>query len=231
MSLQPCVPELLYVDSDILLCVKPAGMPSQADPSGQADLWCYLTDIHPSARLIHRLDTPTGGVMVFGLSQRATARMSMLVQDHTAFKKEYLVVVPKAPDEPMGEFQDFLYHDKRQNKAFVVNKNRKGAKSASLSYRTLTIDEQGFALLLVRLHTGRTHQIRIQMASRGMPLIGDGKYGSREKCPYIGLWSYRMAFPHPITGKLVTADALPNISIKPWNSFADYLQQNPIHDL
>ena len=109
------------------------------------------------------------------------------------------------------------------NKAFVVDRARKGSKEAVLTYRVLARAENGHALVLVRLHTGRTHQIRVQFASRALPLIGDGKYGSREKCPNIALWAYRLSFPHPVNGKNVSAEALPSLDASPWSEFADAL--------
>ena len=211
--------QILYQDRDLILCRKPAGMPSQPDPSGQTDLLTKLQETHPTARLIHRLDTPTGGVMVFGLSDRATAKLGMLVQDHEQFVKEYIAVVSAPLPEAEGEMRDFLYHDKRANKGYVTEGGRKGSKEAILDYRVLATDEQGRTLVWIRLHTGRTHQIRVQFASRGFPLVGDGKYGNRKKCPYIGLWAYRLTFRHPITGKRVSVSALPESDASPWCYF------------
>ncbi len=213
--------QILYQDRDLLLCRKPAGIPSQPDPSGQPDLLSALRETYKPASLIHRLDTPTGGVMVFGLTPKATAKLCTLVQDHDLFQKEYLAVLSTPPAEPEGRLRDFLYHDKRANKAFVVNGDRKGSKEAVLDYRVLATDMQGHTLVLVRLHTGRTHQIRVQFASRGLPLAGDGKYGSRVKCPYIGLWAYSLTFPHPTTGKNITVQALPDTEAVPWCCFKD----------
>ncbi len=220
---------VLYEDRHLLLVAKPAGVPAQPDPSGQADLLTALQKNYPVAHLIHRLDTPTGGVMVFGLTQKATAHLSELVGDHEAFCKEYLAVLAAPPPSPEGELRDYLYHDKRQNKAFVAESNRKGAKEAVLTYRTLTTASDGHTLLSVRLHTGRTHQIRIQWASRGLPLCGDGKYGSREKCRFIGLWAYRLSFIHPITRKPLSAEALPpDLNEVPWHYFKEVLS-HPIN--
>lgn len=209
--------EILYKDRDLIVCKKPAGVPSQPDLSGAEDLLTALSKDYKSVRLVHRLDTPTGGVMVFGLSQKATAGLCALVQDHELFCKEYLAVLPKSPESDEGTFRDLLFHDKRTNKSFVVDKARKGSKEAVLEYRVIARNEDGHALALVRLHTGRTHQIRVQFASRGLPLVGDGKYGSREKCPFIGLWAYRLAFPHPINGKEIVASSEPDTALAPWN--------------
>ncbi len=216
--------EILFADRDLLLCRKPAGQPAQPDLSGRPDLLSELAQVYPAVRLIHRLDTPTGGVMVFGLTPASTARLCTLVQEHERFIKEYLAVLPSPLSEPAGEWQDYLYHDKRMNKAYVVDNARRGAKSAKLAYRTLAVTPNGHTLVLVRLYTGRTHQIRVQFASRGYPLLGDGKYGSRVKCPTVGLWSYRMTFPHPQNGQTVTATALPDAHEHPWADFEDILQ-------
>ena len=214
---------ILYQDRDLLLCRKPAGIPSQPDPSGQADLLSALQATYRTASLIHRLDTPTGGIIVFGLTPKATAGLGTLVQDHEKFRKSYIATLPAMPANPEGELRDYLYHDKRANKAYVTNDRRKGSKEAVLDYRVLATDEQGHTLVLVRLHTGRTHQIRVQFASRGLPLTGDGKYGSREKCPFIGLWAYELAFPHPITGKAITAHTIPDCEMLPWCWFKSTL--------
>ncbi len=213
---------ILCADLDLVIARKPAGVPAQPDPSGQVDLLTAVRAAYPTAYLVHRLDTPTGGVMVFGRTKAAAAKLSVLMQDHTVFCKEYLAAVSAPPPCPEGELRDLLYHDKRQNKAFVVDSDRKGAKEAVLTYRTLAVAEDGHTLLSVRLHTGRTHQIRVQFASRELPLVGDGKYGSREKCPFIGLWAYRLTFPHPTTGTPVTAEALPEADTRPWAYFPDF---------
>ena len=217
--------QILFEDKDLLLCWKPAGVPSQPDPSGQPDLITALSGHRPFIRLIHRLDTPTGGIMAFGLSPKSTAKLCELVQDHDRFQKEYLAVLAQTPAEDQGVLRDSLYHDKRTNKSFVTDGARKGSKEAVLDYRVLAKNHDGHALVLVRLHTGRTHQIRVQFASRGFPLVGDGKYGSREKCPYIGLWAYRLTFPHPISGQTLSAATKPNTTESPWNYFAEYINQ------
>ncbi len=215
--------EILYEDRDLLVCRKPAGVPSQPDLTGQTSLLAALAEKYKSVSLVHRLDTPTGGVMVYALTQKGAGALSALVQDHACFKKEYLAVVAKPPKEAEGEMRDYLFHDKRMNKSFPVDGARKGSKEAVLCYRVLATLENGCTLVLVRLFTGRTHQIRVQFASRGMPLVGDGKYGSREKAPYIGLWAYRLEFPHPMKKAIVCAHAKPDISAAPWSAFADVL--------
>ena len=118
--------EILYKDRDMLICKKPAGVPSQPDPTGQDDLLSALSKNYPTVKLIHRLDTPTGGVMVFGLSQKATAKLGTMVQDHESFCKEYLAVLSSSPDNEEGTLRDYIYHDKRVNKAFIADSARKG---------------------------------------------------------------------------------------------------------
>ena len=216
--------EILFQDKHILLCAKPAGVPSQPDPSGQEDQLSSLQKEDPAIRLIHRLDTPTGGVMVFAKTPEAAAKLSAAVQDHSVFQKEYLAVLPAPPSAPEGELRDYLFHDKRANKSFVTENSRKGSKEAILTYQVLATLPDGHTLVLVRLHTGRTHQIRIQFASRGLPLAGDGKYGSREKCPNIALWAYRLTFPHPKTRIPVSASSKPPASNRPWELFAETIQ-------
>lgn len=207
-------PRLLYRDHDLLLVCKPAGMPAQPDPSGQESLLAYLS-VQGEVKVVHRLDTPTGGLMVFARTAPAAAGLSRLIQDHEVFIKEYLCILPTPPKESEGELSDFLYHDARSNRTYTVRPSadgsppRKGVKAARLAYRTLQVAPDGTALVRVRLYTGRTHQIRAQFATRGLPLLGDGKYGSRVKLPTLALWSYRMEFPHPITGETVRGECPP----------------------
>ena len=214
---------ILYQDKDLILVQKPAGVPSQPDPSGQIDLLSQLKNEYPTVSLVHRLDTPTGGVMAFGLTPNATAKLCALVQDHDRFCKEYLAVISSPLPEAEGRFTDFLFHDKQKNKAFVTDGKRKGSKEAVLDYRVLSALPDGHTLVRIRLHTGRTHQIRVQFASRGFPLVGDGKYGSREKASFIGLWAYRLVFRHPTTGKEISACAHPDTSMLPWSLFTEQL--------
>lgn len=211
--------QILYKDQHLLLVRKPAGVPAQPDPSGQQDLLTELQLSHPSVSLIHRLDTPTGGLMVYGLTPKTTTQLCALIQDHNVFCKEYLVVLSAPPPNAQGRLTDYLFHDRQKNKGFVTDGKRKGSKIAVLDYKVLETCPDGHTLVSVRLHTGRTHQIRIQFASRGLPLVGDGKYGSREKAPFIGLWAYRLSFPHPITGKSLSAEVLPDSAVFPWSLF------------
>ena len=174
--------------------------------------------------LVHRLDTLTGGVMVFAKDKKTAGKLSLLVQYHDidgvcGMSKAYLAVLPSDPGFDEGEIKDLLFHDKQKNKSFVADKERKGVKQASLIWKRLAQNTDGKQLIAVQLLTGRTHQIRVQFSSRGYPLCGDGKYGSRVKCPFIALWSYRLSFIHPITKERISAVSVPNTENGIWQGF------------
>ena len=213
--------EILYEDQFLLVCLKPAGVLSQPDVTGSGeDMLSLLHDQlkardggEPYIGLVHRLDRGVGGVMVFAKRQDVAGALSTAVANRTLIK-QYLAVVHGRPSEDRGVMKDYLYKDAAKNKTFVVERQRKGVKEASLAYAMLATRSDAPAgecsLLQIRLHTGRTHQIRVQCASRGLPLIGDGKYGARDHGLPIGLWSYRLTFAHPRKkGKTVDVAALP----------------------
>ena len=213
------MPEILYEDTHLLLVEKPVGIPSQ-----EADGDCVphrLAEQGYAVKVVHRLDKPTGGVMVYARTDKAAAKLSALVGQHELFQKEYLVVVQGCPDPIEGTLTDLLYHDMRRNKSYVVDRARKGVREAKLSYsvlKTIRTEEGAFSLVRVRLRTGRTHQIRVQFASRQMPLYGDSRYGG-VKGVSLGLWSHRLTFPHPVTGKPLTAESHPDWETAPWCFF------------
>ena len=213
------MPKILYEDTHLLLVEKPMGVPSQV-----AEGDCVprrLADRGYAVKVVHRLDKPTGGVMAYARTDKAAAKLSALVGQHDRFQKEYLAVAQGCPDEAQGTYTDLLYHDVKRNKSYVVDRPRKGVREAKLDFvvlETATTDEGTFSLLRVRLHTGRTHQIRVQFASRRMPLYGDSRYGG-VKGAYLGLWSHRLTFPHPITDNSLTATSSPDWSVAPWCYF------------
>ena len=189
------IPRILYEDSCLLVAEKPAGMPSQPDPSGQMSLLAYLQQQYPYVGLVHRLDTPTGGVMVFAKDKSLVGKLTDAINDKENTQKIYWALISSPPPQPEGVWEDYLYHDKQKNKAFAVCPNakgeiRKGAKYAKLSYSVVHTLPDGLTLVEVRLYTGRTHQIRVQFSSRGMPLFGDGKYGAKDNAP-VALLSYK----------------------------------------
>lgn len=200
---------MLYEDDMLLVCVKPTGVLSQPDASGAGeDMLSLLREQlrrpndtkEPYVGLVHRLDRGVGGVMVFAKRPEIASRLSVAVAERRMVK-QYLAVVHGRPAEPEGILQDFLYKDSAKGKSFVVDRERRGVKRASLAYRVLSTVQDAahgeLSLVQIRLHTGRTHQIRVQFSSRGMPLLGDGKYGARDHGAPIGLWSYRLTFAHP----------------------------------
>lgn len=191
--------KILYSDPQIVVCVKPAGVLSQ--DAGENSMPVLLRRQLGVERVdvVHRLDREVGGVMVFALTQKAAAALNRAVQDHR-LEKIYYAVLRGVPTVSSGTLEDLLFHDKNRNKTYVVDRQRKGVKDAKLEYEVLEVRE-GRSLVKVRLHTGRTHQIRVQFASRKLPLAGDGKYGGKEPGTPLRLWSRSLAFPHPVTGK------------------------------
>ena len=178
--------DILYSDRELAVCVKPVGLDSEAQVP--AELKKALGgEIFP----IHRLDLNVGGVMVFARTKQAAAALSRAVQEGQMVK-EYLALVHGTPPEA-GDWEDFLFKDSRKNKVFAVKKERKGVKYARLEFRRLTVSDP--SLVHVRLHTGRSHQIRVQFSSRGFPLVGDHKYGSRDEKTEPMLFSCRITFP------------------------------------
>lgn len=212
--------QILYKDETLAVAVKPAGVLSQPDRTGEDSMITLLTEqLGREVFPIHRLDRAVGGVMVFAMTKSAAGKLSGMVGTD-AFEKEYLAVIHGTPTEDKGEFTDYLYHDPKRNFTSVVSKTQKDAKEAKLAYTLIGRDmEKEFSLVRVRLYTGRTHQIRVQFSSRGMSIAGDGKYGSRDRMG-LALWSYRLSFRHPIRKKIMAFTALPDSKNEPWDRFS-----------
>ena len=158
--------------------------------------------------------------MVFAKTHAAAGKMSALIAEGE-MAKEYYAVVRGEPENKSGIFEDLLFKDSLKNKSYVVKRMRKGVKKASLEYetqKTLTDGDKKYSLVKIKLHTGRTHQIRVQFSSRKMPLLGDGKYGGKCESCKTALWSYSLSFLHPFTGKEIFVNE-PAPSIHPWNMF------------
>ena len=190
--------EILFENRDLLVCVKPAGVLSQAGKPSEVTMPTLLEEycgvpVYP----VHRLDKEVGGVMVYGKTQAAAADLSRQVQQGTV-KKEYLAVVTGRLEAEEGILTDLLYHDKGKNKSYVVKRQRKGVREARLSYGVLQREEDK-TLVQVRLFTGRTHQIRVQFSSRKHPLLGDNRYGGGSG--RIALCSVRLTFNVPGVGR------------------------------
>lgn len=188
--------QLLYHDQDIAVCVKPVGLDSESEVPAELE-----NALGGSFFTLHRLDKNVGGVMVYARNKAAAAALSKAIQDG-AMVKEYLVQVNGQPPE-QGDWTDLLWKDSSKNKVFVVKRERKGVKKARLEFQRI-----GQGLVHIRLHTGRSHQIRVQFASRGFPLLGDHKYGARDELTAPRLFSCRITFPYQ--GKLHCYEALPN---------------------
>ena len=179
--------ELLYQDSDIAVCVKPVGLDSEHQvPSALQEL------LGGEIFTLHRLDKNVGGVMVYARNKATAAKLSTLIQQGHLVK-EYVAMVHGTPPEE-GDWEDLLFKDSRKNKVFVVKRQRNGVKKARLEFKRLSAGEQ--SLVRIRLHTGRSHKIRVQFASRGYPLVGDHKYGAKDNHSAPMLFSCCISFPY-----------------------------------
>ena len=203
---------LLFHDKYIAVCLKPPGLDSEADMPALLSERLAV----PSVFCVHRLDWAVGGVMVYALRRESAAGLSRQMADGR-FQKEYLAVVHGRPEPDADTLRDLLYHDRGRNKSFVVNRRRAGVKEAVLDYRVLE-EAENLSLLSVRLHTGRTHQIRVQLAARRHPLAGDSKYGSPRRDCAIALFSRELGFCHPQTGEALRFCAPPPPGF-PWELF------------
>ena len=191
--------EILYSDKQIVVCIKPVGFDSESEfPAALKEQ--FGGEIFP----IHRLDKNVGGVMVYARTKQSAAALSKAVQEGTMVKEYVAMVHGNPPDN--GDWEDWLFKDSRKNKVFVVKKERKGVKKARLEFQTLRRDEN--TLVRIRLHTGRSHQIRVQFSSRGFPLVGDHKYGSRDEATAPLLYSCKLTFPYQ--GELQSFEKLPD---------------------
>lgn len=191
--------DILFSDKQIIVCIKPVGLDSEQEvPAALKER--FGGEIFP----IHRLDKNVGGVMVYARTRQTAAQLSKAVQEGTMVK-EYVAMVHGTPPEK-GDWEDLLWKDSKQNKVFVVKRQRGGVKKARLEFIRLSEGEQ--SLVRIRLHTGRSHQIRVQFSSRGFPLVGDHKYGSRDEKTAPMLFSCRICFPY--RGETVQFEALPD---------------------
>ena len=209
--------DILYQDKRIVVAVKPAGVVSTDEPGGMPSLLRQALGT-ACVRTVHRLDAPVSGLMVFARSAYAAGELSRQIREGE-FRKEYLAVLRGTPCAPSGELIDLLGRDRERRMTYVADTLAKGVQEARLRYETL---EEKAGLTLVRIHllTGRTHQIRVQFASRGLPLAGDRRYGAADDpVSPIALWSAHLAFLHPETGAEMTFDRQPP-PIDPWNNFA-----------
>lgn len=214
--------KVLYEDNHIIVVEKEPNIPSQADKSSDIDLLSLVKqyvkqkynkpgDVYIG--LVHRLDRPVGGIMVFARTSKAASRLSEQIRNKE-FEKKYLAVVDGKFKENKGSLEDYLYKDERNNISKVVNKEKKNAKLAKLDYEVLNYDDKrDLSLVKIDLHTGRHHQIRVQMANSGHSLYGDQKYGERGKNKQIRLWAYEVSFEHPTKKERMTFTDYPDWSM------------------
>lgn len=204
--------DIIYADEYIAVCVKPQRVLSTDEPGGMPELVRQALGTE-DARTVHRLDRVVGGLMVFARSAAAASELSRQVREDE-FEKEYLAVVHGTPENAEGRLCDLLYRDKARKMTMVAREMAKGVQPASLRYRVLK-SSNGMSRVRVILETGRTHQIRVQFASRQMPLVGERKYSTLEDPCEIALWSCRLAFTHPATGEKMEFTLEPP-AVYPW---------------
>lgn len=210
--------KVLYEDNHIIVVVKPVNIPSQGDKTGDVDMLTIIKEYikekynkpgNVYLGLVHRLDRPVGGVMVFAKTSKAAARLSEQVRNKE-LKKQYLVIVNGKLPEKKGMLEDYLLKNEKNNMSKVVNKDTKNAKLAVLEYEVLKYDKDlNLSVLKVNLHTGRHHQIRVQLSSRNHSIYGDQKYGGRGHGKQICLWAYKLTIKHPITKEEMEFKELP----------------------
>ena len=208
--------ELMYVDGDIVVCIKPARVLSTDEPGGLPDLVREeLGDPKADIRTVHRLDRVVSGVMVLARNAKAASELSRQIREDE-FEKEYLAVVHGRPDAEAGTFRDLLGRDKARKMTYVADTPGKSIQESILDYEVMSTNAD-FSRVKVALRTGRTHQIRVQFASRGMALVGERKYDTREDPCEIALWSHRVGFTHPGTGEKMVFRHMPP-EVWPWTA-------------
>lgn len=220
---------VIYEDNHIIVVEKPVNIPSQGDKTGDIDMLTiikqYLKEKYNKPGnvylgLVHRLDRPVGGVMVFAKTSKAAARLSEQVREKI-FRKKYLVIVNGKFKDNKGVLEDYLLKNEKTNMSRVVTEETKSAKYAKLDYEVLKYDsELNLSVLRINLYTGRHHQIRVQLSSRGHSIYGDQKYGGRGHGKQICLWAYELTIQHPITKEEMSFKALPDKE-KSWKILGD----------
>ena len=217
--------KVLFEDNHIIVVEKTPNIPSQGDKTEDEDMLSlvkkYIKEKYNKPgnvylALVHRLDRPVGGVMIFAKTSKAASRLSNQIREKT-MKKKYLAVVDGKLKEEKGTLENYLYKDERNNISRVVSKEKKNAKLAKLDYEVIVYDElKNLSLLKIDLHTGRHHQIRVQLSNFGHSIFGDQKYGTRGRGKQIALWAYELTITHPITKEKMTFQDLPE-NIGTWS--------------
>lgn len=221
---------VIYEDNHIIVVQKPCNVPSQADKTGDVDMITlvkeYIKEKYNKpgdvfVGLVHRLDRPVGGIMVFAKTSKGASRLSDAIRKNE-FSKTYLAVVNGSFNNKSGTLENYLYKNEALNKSMVVSKEKKGAKLARLQYEVLE-EKKNHSLVKIKLETGRHHQIRVQFSNAGHPLVGDQKYGKAEPNTQIALWAYKLEFKHPTRDEILSFTCMPK-SVKSWNEF-DFIKE------
>ncbi|MDR0850187.1 MAG: RluA family pseudouridine synthase [Christensenellaceae bacterium] len=219
------MPNIIYEDNHIIVVIKPQNMPTQEDNSKDLDLLSEIKDYikqtyqkpgNVFVGLVHRLDRPTGGVMVFAKTSKAASRLSTGIKDGS-FEKTYLAVVTGKPRLGYGRLTHYLKKDEKENMVRIATQLETGSKLAELDYRTIDTKNK-MSLIKINLLTGRSHQIRVQMSAIKCPVVGDTKYGEVKASTPLALWAAILKFNHPTTGKRMSFCVFPPQDA-PWNSF------------
>lgn len=216
---------VIYEDNHIIVVEKPCNIPSQADKTTDEDMLTlikkYIKEKYNKPGevflgLVHRLDRPVGGIMVFARTSKAASRLSEAIRTNN-FSKRYLAVVEGKFENTQGSFEDYLFKDEALNKSKVVSKDKKGAKLAKLNYEVIA-EVNGRSLVKIDLETGRHHQIRVQFSHAGHPLVGDQKYGRTNPGVQIALWAYELEFKHPTKDEIMKFNCYPK-KVGAWSEF------------
>ena len=220
---------VIYEDNHIIVVQKEPNIPSQGDKTNDIDMLTIVKEYirvkynkpgNVYVGLIHRLDRPVGGIMIFAKTSKAASRLSESVRVKE-IKKEYLAVVDGGLEKERDTLEDYLYKDERNNMSKVVDKSKKNSKFAKLDYEVLKYNEvKNLSLVRINLHTGRHHQIRVQLANSGHSIFGDQKYGVRGKSKQIALWAYKLTIIHPVTKEKMEFENYPG-SIGTWSILKD----------
>ena len=206
--------ELIHVDRDIVVCIKPPRILSTDEPGGLPDLIRQaLGDPNANIRTVHRLDRVVSGLMVLARTNKSASELSRQIREGEFFK-EYVAVLHGVPEQPSGTLRDLLLRNKAERKTYVVQEPGKDVQEAILNYQLLS-HTQDLSKVQIELVTGRTHQIRAQFSGRNLPLVGDKKYSLFEDDCEIALWSHKIAFNHPYTGERMEFQQEPP-AVYPW---------------
>ncbi len=219
--------EVIYEDNHIIVVKKPFNVPTQGDSSNDESLLDmvknYIKEKYNKpgnvyVGLVHRLDRPTGGIMVFAKTSKAASRLCDDIKNHN-FEKKYLAVLSGVPRDKSGRLENYLKKDEKTNTVRLAPALEEGAKKATLNYKVLEYNEK-YSLVEIELETGRSHQIRVQMSANKTPVFADFKYGKGVKDVNLALFAYKLKFTHPTTKKLMTFLAMPPVDTAPWKYFS-----------